>query len=101
VVGHQVPRTTHTVELDQLSELNTHLSGHAPGITAGQLGLGDPSVPDAAVLVRLSWDGPPEFPYIHGRFSQSSAGADLHAEVHTAALRELSKLLGLHQRWGV
>ena len=101
MVGHEVPRTTHTVELDQLSELNARLSRHTPGVTAGDLGLGGPSLADAAVLVRLAWDGPPEFPYVHGRFAGSSGSAEVQADVHTEALQQLSKLLGLHQRWGV
>jgi hypothetical protein len=116
MLDHPLPPTTHTVEMAQLSEINDRLTAarNAPAITAEDLGLSGLSglsdqarpvtggLPASAVLVRLAWDGPPEYPYIHGHFA-SAAGrnAALVVELHTAALHELSRLVGLHHRWGV
>jgi hypothetical protein len=62
-------------------------------------------LPDAAVLQRLSWDGPPKYPYIHGHFrrpGQRSAGPgdELDVLLHTATLNELCRRLHVHQQWG-
>ena len=110
MLDHPMPPTTHTVEMAQLGELNDRLTGTngAAPVTAERLGLAADSavsaaVPPTAVLLRLAWDGPPEYPYVHGHFSPSAAqGPTITAEMHTAALRELSHLMGLnHHRWGV
>jgi hypothetical protein len=113
VLDHPLPPTTHTVEMAQLSEINERLTAarNAPVVTAEELGLsgvadsaGSPAadLPASAVLVRLAWDGPPEYPYIHGHFAAAlGQNATLVAELHTAALNELSHLVGLHHRWGV
>jgi hypothetical protein len=122
VLDHPMPTTTHTVEMAQLNEINDRLGAtrNAPAVTAGELGLSGPAgpagsagsadsarstsngLPPSAVLVRLSWDGPPEYPYIHGHFAAAvGQSATLAAELHTAALNELSHLVGLHHRWGV
>lgn len=106
--------TTHTVELAQLAELEAALT--APGarrFTAADLGVaggatgGAGTLPPNAVLTRISWDGPPEYPYIHGIFGGAGAagtgakGGGQRIELHTAALHELSHGLRLHHRWGV
>jgi len=128
VPHHQLPAGTHTVELDQLRELNARLTAMAasPLITAGDLGLAgaacQPEVgaapkpqavpepgalaatlPASAVLARLGWDGPPEYPYIHGIFVPMpvTGSGSLVVEVHTAALVRLSHRFGLHHRWGI
>lgn len=108
-----VPRTTHTLDMAQIEELNQRLAEHTTHsrVTAADLGLADGELlngvdgglPGEAVLVQLGWDGSPEFPYIHGRFSVAG-GADpgglLHVDLHTAALKSLARKLGVRQRWG-
>jgi hypothetical protein len=110
MLDHLLPPTTHTVEMAQLGEINDRLRAtrNAPVITAGQLGLsggsdspGSTGLPGSAALVRLAWDGPPEYPYIHGHFAVAGGqSASFVAEMHTASLNELSRLVGLHHRWG-
>jgi hypothetical protein len=89
---------TRTVELTQLRQLNEALQ--APGavrVTAADLGFADATsgVAPGAVLTGVSFEGPPEYPYIHGRFG------DQTLDLHTPALRELSRRLRLHHTWGV
>ncbi len=110
---HTLPPTTHTVELDQIGELNLALRARsgAQAVIAGDLQ--QPAselrsatgrlVPATAVLVRLSVDGPPEYPYVHAHFTldPSSSSAAILAEMHTEALRRLSHLFGLRHLWGV
>jgi hypothetical protein len=110
-----LPRTTHTLELSQLDELNARLKAHGPTITAADLGLEGATdlaaragggLPGSAVLVRLCWDGPPDYPYVHAHFSAADPGSSTGREasrivdLHTQALRELSHRLGTHQQWG-
>jgi len=112
---HHLSPTTRTLELAQLEELNEHLSSarSTSPVTAGELGLDDASLvpqtgqpvsaglPASAILIRLSGEGPPEYPYVHGHFSfAGGAEALLVTELHTASLRRLSQLAGLHHRWG-
>ena len=103
--------TTHTVDMAQIADLNDRLSDtqQGSGISASDLGLDGATVrghsPGAlagtALLVRLCWDGAPEFPYIHGHFSNGTAGnGDLVVDLHTAALRTLSKRLHARHSWG-
>lgn len=103
--------TTHTVDMTQVADLNERLSNSRSGtpVTSADLGLEGAEVTGSshatlagsAVLVRLRWDGAPEFPNIHGHFS-SSPGADdtLVVDLHTAALRELSHRLHAQHVWG-
>ena len=91
-----MPGTTHTVEMAQLRELNARLREHTPEITAADLGLGA----GPAVLERLCWDGPPEFPYVHAHFTATTPSAGRIVDLHTGALRELSRRLGVRHRWG-
>lgn len=93
-----LPRTTHTLELAQLNELNAGLREHTPAITVADLGL--EGVLGSAVLERLCWDGPPEYPYVHAHVTGSEPGAPSIVDLHTVALRELSRRLGLRQQWG-
>lgn len=103
---HDMSPTTHTVEMEQILELNQLLAEYRPDrVTAKDLGLEEATtspvglLPGDAVLVEVRWDGPPEFPYVHGAFS---GGAPLRTVMlHTHTLRELSHLLHAHHIWGV
>lgn len=112
---HALPRTTHTVEMTQIAELNDHLRSRDPGepISATDLGVAGVAVlsggdadhkglPAQAVLERVCYDGPPEFPYIHAHFRPAAAEpGQLTVDLHTEALRDLNRLLHLHGVWGV
>ena len=121
--GHEVERTTHTQELTQLQEINARLQAQpATGPTAEALGLTGAELeqvthtpfgaargearadglPGSAVLIRVAADGPPNFPYIHGRFRIGPEGTEASSTVllHTEALQSLSHRLGLHHSWG-
>jgi hypothetical protein len=116
VADHDVAPTTHTPEMQQLVELNAHLAAGGQAVTAAQLGVAgasldqqrfgdagpDELLPGPAVLVRLEPEGPPDFPYIHGQFrtAPGQKGEPPSVILHTAALRELSNILGLRHRWG-
>lgn len=105
---HPAAATTRTVEMLQVADLNARLA-QRPRLTAADLGLAGVPVradgsdlPATAVLGRLAWDGVPEFPDIHAVFAPTpSSEARLVVDLHTAALRELSRRLGLRQIWGV
>lgn len=105
---HRLDPTTHTVEMTQLADLNERLAAQANGavVTAADLGLEGarprapaPPLAGSAALLRVCWDGAPEFPYIHGDFG--SARLPVLVDLHTAALRELSHLLHARHVWGV
>lgn len=103
---HDMSPTTHTIEMEQIADLNQLLADYRPDrLTARDLGVEGKTtspagqLPGDAVLVEVRWDGPPEFPYIHGAFS---GGAPLRTvSLHTHALRELSHRLHAHHIWGV
>ncbi len=112
---HQISSTTHTVEMAQIAEINDGLrereSGHAIrasllGIQGVKLSSGndvndESSLPGEAFLTGLSFDGPPEFPYVHAHFrTDLSDHGSLAVDLHTDALRKLSHLLGLQHVWG-
>jgi hypothetical protein len=111
---HQVASTTHTVEMEQMAELSSGLRERDPSqpIRASDLGLqgaelisggddDDGGLPEDAVLVRVSFDGPPEFPYVHAHFrSAPEPQGSLKVDLHTDALRALSHLLHLRHVWG-
>jgi hypothetical protein len=109
MISSSLPPTTHTLEMAQVAELNQRLkerSGSSP-LTAASIGMGSApqqpagagGLPGTAVLVRLSWQGSPEFPDIYGHFS--GGPGPLQALLHTAALDRLCHHLDLRQRWGV
>jgi len=98
--------------MGQIDALNAKLSERPrPVITADELELAGArtlsrghrdGLPATAVLVRLCWTGPPECPYIHGHFAAEQSGADsLVVDLHTNALRTLSRELHLRQDWGL
>jgi len=105
---HGLTPTTHTIEMAQVDDLNLRLQNtRSPVITAGDLGMSGESLPNGApsrlvpqaVLTKVSWQGNPEFPEIHGHF-KGPDGAET-ADLHTAALQQISRRLLLRQRWGV
>jgi hypothetical protein len=112
---YALPPTTHTVEMTQLAELNDRLAARDPAetISAADLGLADVIVvshgdgeglglPAEALIERVCYQGPPEFPYIHAHFRPDPAEiATLTVDLHTGALRELSHRLHLRDVWGV
>jgi hypothetical protein len=110
MISSSMPPTTHTLEMAQVLELNERLRDRSgsTAITAGALGLGGVALhpagaaglADDAVLVRVSWQGSPEFPDVYAHFGPGRGGR-LQVLLHTAALQELCHLLGLRQRWGV
>jgi hypothetical protein len=112
---HQVSSTTHTVEMAQIAEINDGLRKResADAIRASALGMqgahlspgddddDDSTLPGEACLTGLSFDGPPEFPYVHGHFrTDLSDQVSLTVDLHTDGLRKLSQLLGLQHIWG-
>jgi hypothetical protein len=112
MLTHHLPSSTHTVEMSQLAQLNDRLTSDidALRVTAGELGmaevpdLSDPAatLPARAVLTRLGWDGPPEFPYIHAHFTYSRwQDTPMVVQLHSTALRILSRRAGLRHRWGM
>ena len=111
---HQVSPTTHTVEMAQIAAINDRLRERegAHAINASLLGMqgvklssgredDDNLLPEEAIITGLSFDGPPEFPYIHAHFITDLSGHDsLTVDLHTDALRKLSHLLGFQHLWG-
>lgn len=108
-----LPATTHTVEMRQIDELNERLA-ELPRTalpSADLLGLADTQVipystgtrlSAAATLVKLTWQGSPEYPYIRGHFSSDGSATPVHvAELHTPALLELCRHLKVRQSWGM
>jgi hypothetical protein len=110
---HPLSPTTHTVELDQIAALNAALRARAPGssITAADLGLAgmpllaaDPArrtLAADAVPDHLCFDGDPEYPYVYAHFrTGTSKKATDVVDLHTHAIRELTRLLHLRGLWG-
>jgi hypothetical protein len=110
IPSHRIPSTTHTVEMQQIAELDARLQGRprAQRVTAEDLGLTGfcMTVPATtplqadAELVRVSWDGSPEFPYVRGHFRNGDVRPTV-VEFHSEALRHLSRRLGARHIWGV
>jgi len=112
---HQISSTTHTVEMAQIAAINDRLRAResAQAIHASNLGMqgvelssgsvhdNDHDLPGEATITGLSFDGPPEFPYVHAHFITDLSGqGSLTVDLHTDALRKLSHLLGLQHVWG-
>lgn len=98
------------VELAQLADLNGRLSNsRSPVITAAELGLAGPrrtsdAAPDltgSERLVRVSWDGTPEEPVLHGHFRNQAQDESSPADLKTVSLKEISRRLHLNHRWSV
>ncbi len=101
VALHELARTTHTVELGQVAELNAALASGRRSLTAGSIGV-RAAVTEHAVLKHLECTGPPSYPYIHGHFEgPASSTQAARVELHTAQLRAISDQLSLRsQVWG-
>ena len=109
MISSSVPPTTHTLEMAQVVELNERLKGRTgpTAITAAAIAMtgarlhpaSEATLAGDAVLVRVSWQGSPEFPDVYGHFGPGR-GPD-QALLHTAALDQLARLLGVRQRWGI
>ena len=106
---HPMSVTTHTLEMQQVAELNNRLQRDS-AITAGRLGLGQVDcrwggqlsrLPDTAELIEVVWDGSPDFPDLHGHFCIAGRPGHVVVDLHTPALRQLSRMLGVGQAWGV
>ncbi|HST84412.1 MAG TPA: hypothetical protein VLL08_21925 [Kineosporiaceae bacterium] len=122
---HLPAATTHTIELQQVLEINRCLAELAPAeITAEALGMAGrpvtspvavthygsalPSHPvlrPTAALRYLSAEGSPRFPYVLGHFCAVPVGSQLAAatlviELHSDALDKLSAQLRLRHCWG-
>lgn len=123
----QLAPTTYTIELRQAREINRRLAapGHAD-ITAETLGVAGKATASStlfrvdlfgtalpaealrpeATLSYVTAEGSPEFPYLLGHFTASSAGArrgvsaGLVIELHSDVLSRLSSKLGLRHCWG-
>jgi hypothetical protein len=107
---HGLPATTHTVEMAQITDLNGRLeNSRAAVITAAEIGMagvdvagaGPTTLEGSAVLLRVSWEGSPEFPTVHGHFRNPGSDQPRSADLHTHALKEISRRLHLHHRWGI
>lgn len=109
MIRSSLPKTTHTLEMAQVVELNERLADHhgSAEITAEALGMagarlhppGAAGLAGGAVLVRVSWQGSPEFPDIYGHFGPGRGSSE--ALLHTAALNQLAHALGVRQCWGI
>ena len=98
--AHRMAPTTHTVELDQVHEINAAL-GSGDRVTAASLGVAA-TVPGDAILRYLEADGPPSYPYIYGHFSRRVTEDTVRVALHTAQLRAISHQLSLRSHiWGV
>ena len=111
--GHRLSGTTHTVEMEQIAELSSALRERDPSqaISASLLGLqgadmssgsdDDSTLPGDAVILSVFFDGPPDFPYVHAHFRGGPGDQDpVTVDLHTDALRKLSRLLHLQHLWG-
>jgi hypothetical protein len=97
---HQVAATTHTVELNQIAEINAALASGRRRLTAGSIGA-HPPVDERAVLTSLECEGPPSYPYVFGHFEGPAGTGVLRVALHTAHLRAISAQLSLRsQVWG-
>ena len=107
---HGLPATTHTVEMAQIDDINRRLdNSRSAVITAAEIGMtgsdvagfGPTALDAAAVLLKVTWEGSPEFPNVHGHFRNPGGDRPRSADLHTQALKEISRRLHLQQRWGV
>jgi hypothetical protein len=129
--AHTLSRSTHTIEMLQVMELNEGIqsadaiTGGGLLITAAFLGLSDTTVhlhlldrparsliprqrtedhtlPAAAALREVMAAGAPSFPYLYGVFAETDGGRRLPAVLHTEHLQAISDALRLsHHRWGL
>jgi hypothetical protein len=98
---HHLSRTTRTLDMAQIEQIDQQLAAPgAPAVTAADLGLDEAGTPAAAILTKVWLRGSPEFPDIFADF-EDGVGPRRQVQLHTPSLVALSRLLGLHHRWGV
>ncbi|MFN8074632.1 MAG: hypothetical protein U0Q15_04310 [Kineosporiaceae bacterium] len=96
--GHALSHATTTLELEQVAQLNTAL--RAATVRAHDLGLDDEARGGGqARVTSVVASGPPTCPYLFAHLAAPGEG-EQSVELHTAALRLLSRRLGLHHTWG-
>jgi hypothetical protein len=107
---HPLDPTSHTIEMEQIEELNARLvEKQTPTITSGDLGLTGAHIPGGGAslsgheaVLHVSWRGTPDFPDIYAEFgAKGASAASSHLLLHTAQLRELSRLLHCSHHWGL
>ena len=95
---HPVPRTTHTLNLAQVAEINARLA--EPGgavLLPADVGLEGA----ASAIVEVVMEGSPTFGYLWARLRAGGAEAG-RVLLHTDHLRAISRALHLpHHHWGI
>jgi hypothetical protein len=109
---HELSPGTHTVELQQIAEINDRLRPDGARLTAGAIGFtgvtgvgSKPEVAEARAahalwLLRVRLEGSPSFPWVYGEFAPNPGQPPLRTLLHTPHLRAISSALGLHHHWG-
>jgi hypothetical protein len=93
---HAVPRTTHTVNLAQIAEINARLA--AAPLTPADVGL---DLPSPAAIAEIVMEGSPTFGYLWAQLRAGGAEAG-RVLLHTDHLRAISRALHLpHHHWGL
>ncbi|WP_088319718.1 hypothetical protein [Kineosporia sp. R_H_3] len=93
--SHAVPRTTHTMNLDQVAEINERLA--ATSLSTADIGLEAP----AGVLAEIVLEGSPTFGYLWARLRAGGQEAG-RVLLHTDQLKAISRALHLaHHHWGL
>ncbi|MBI4939841.1 MAG: hypothetical protein HY830_03745 [Actinobacteria bacterium] len=93
--SHAVPRTTHTMNLDQVAEINERLP--TAGLSTSDVGVESP----AGVLAEIVLEGSPTFGYLWARLRAGGQEAG-RVLLHTEHLKAISRALHLpHHHWGL
>ncbi len=108
---HPLDPTSHTIEMEQIAELNAHLADeNAPTITSADLGMTGMAMEGSRgqalsgheVVMKVTWRGLPDFPDIYAGFgARGTTEPATSALLHTGQLRELSRLLHCAHHWGL
>lgn len=94
---HPVPRTTHTLNLAQVAEINERLAAPGAALPAAAVGL----EPAAAAVAEVVMEGSPTFGYLWARLHAGGAEAG-RVLLHSDHLRALSRALHLpNHHWGL
>lgn len=95
---HAVPRTTHTINLQQVAEINERLAGQGTALLPVDVGL---ELPTPAAIVEIVMEGSPTFGYLWAQLRAGGAEAG-RVLLHTDHLRAISKVLHFpHHHWGL
>jgi len=101
--AHAPSHATHTIEMQQVIEINRYITAGVLLITAAEIGVDDlpRSAAAGASLRHLHIEGSPTFPYVFAVFELPGSGPDGHGvPLHTQHLQAISKALHLHHHWG-